>query len=131
MSPHHPLSLLLAVESATRRRKWPARKTTKRIVFEPLEDRTVPSVDAVNIPSWNEQGPRPMISAQVNIPPDDQATGAVQSIAVNPDDPTQIYVGTVNGGIWRTDNVDPNDRCNHLDRLDRRVSLVGHWLDRV
>ena len=30
--------------------------------------------------------------------------GAIQAIAVDPNDPQTIYIGTVNGGVWRTTN---------------------------
>jgi len=69
-------------------------------------DSADPLVDLVT-PAWVEQGPRPMRSGQLNVPPNHLATGAIESIAVNPWNPAQIYVGTVNGGVWRTDNADP------------------------
>jgi len=81
----------------------------RRAVFEALESRLLLSVDFVGIPDWVELGPGPMQSAQVNVPPGDFATGAVESIAVNPNNTAQIYVGTVNGGVWRTDNADPSN----------------------
>jgi hypothetical protein len=98
-------------------RERPARTTSRRAraaphrrpVFEPLENRILLSVDLIGVPDWVEQGPGPMQSAQVTVPPGDFATGAVESIAINPNDTSQIYVGTVNGGVWRTDNADPSN----------------------
>ncbi|MEX0676450.1 MAG: ubiquitin-activating E1 FCCH domain-containing protein [Pirellulales bacterium] len=82
--------------------------------FEVLEDRSLLSITLTGVPNWFEQGPRPIIEAQLNALPNDPAAGAIQSIAVNPNivDPDhpnnhQIYVGAVNGGVWRTDNFDP------------------------
>ncbi|MEX0676640.1 MAG: ubiquitin-activating E1 FCCH domain-containing protein [Pirellulales bacterium] len=82
--------------------------------FEVLEDRSLLSITLTGVPNWIEQGPRPIIEAQLNALPNSPAAGAIQSIAVNPNivDPAhpnnhQIYVGAVNGGVWRTDNFDP------------------------
>ena len=56
------------------------------------------------VPVWTEQGPRPIIN---------DTTGAVESIAINPnpnpDKTSQIYVGSANGGVWRTNKADPSD----------------------
>ena len=51
-----------------------------------------------------EEGPRPFTNAGSGLPgsPD---SGAVESIAVNPSNPAQIYVATVNGGVWVTNNA--------------------------
>ncbi|MCL5281877.1 MAG: LEPR-XLL domain-containing protein [Planctomycetes bacterium] len=77
--------------------------------LEMLEPRLLLSADLAGVPDWIEAGPRPLIGAQVEIPPDYAAAGAVESIAVDPYDPTQIYLGTVNGGVWRGNNVDPDN----------------------
>jgi hypothetical protein len=79
-----------------------------------LEARTLlTGISLLGIPSWLEEGPRPIINANNNaltsgnptIPPNNPAAGAVESIAVNPSNPSQIYVATVNGGIWVTNNA--------------------------
>jgi len=77
-----------------------------RPAVEPLEDRSLLSI-YVTPPTWNEIGPRPITQSQENVPPDSSVVGAIQSIAINPQNQSQIYVGSVNGGIWRTDNADP------------------------
>lgn len=59
------------------------------------------------MPTWIEQGPRPIISAGSTVFPNHPSSGAVQSIAVNPRNPRQVFLGTVNGGVWRTANADP------------------------
>jgi hypothetical protein len=61
------------------------------------------------VPTWTAEGPQPILNAGSVIPPNNPATGAVESVAVNPNNPQQIYVGSVNGGIWRTNNADPNN----------------------
>src|SRR5262245_6108321 len=79
-------------------------------VLEPLESRLLLSAELVGIPDWVAEGPAPLLNGGSTIPPNNPATGAVQSIAVNPTAGSQqIYVGTVNGGIWRTNNADPNN----------------------
>jgi hypothetical protein len=92
--------------------KFPTRKCS--LVFETLENRLLLSVSLFGIPSWAEQGPRPIIntgsdggatSGNAIVTPNNPATGAVESIAINPNNAAQIYVGTVNGGIWRTNNA--------------------------
>ena len=86
--------------------------------FESLEDRILFSADFVGIPLWESQGPAPIVntgsdggltSGNAIVAPNNPATGAVQAIAVNPNNAQQIYVATVNGGIWRTNNADPNN----------------------
>ena len=55
--------------------------------------------------SWTERGPSPTRSAQVSVPPDNEVSGAVQAIAAHPTNADILYVGAVNGGIWRTNNA--------------------------
>src|SRR5262249_6049641 len=78
-------------------------------VLEPLESRLLLSADLVGVSPWTFEGPAPILNAGSTIAPNNPATGAVQSVAVNPTNAQQIYVGTVNGGIWRTNNADPNN----------------------
>jgi hypothetical protein len=67
-------------------------------------------VSLVGVPTWTPEGPAPIINGTLSaIPPNNPATGAVESAAVNPNNPRQIYVGTVNGGVWRTDNAATNN----------------------
>lgn len=53
------------------------------------------------IPDWQEQGSGPIANAQLAIPPDNIATAAVHAIAPHPRDPNVLFVGSVNGGVWR------------------------------
>ena len=65
--------------------------------------------------AWAEQGPGPILyggyGGQVEgIPllgdPDaNPLAGAIEAIAVHPTDPDILFAGTVNGGIWRTENA--------------------------
>ncbi len=52
--------------------------------------------------AWVARGPSPTRGAQVRVAPDNEVTGAVQAIAAHPTNADIMYVGAVNGGIWRT-----------------------------
>ena len=67
--------------------------------LETLEPRFAPSTV---FSLWTEMGPGPSQNAQVDIPPNDDVVGAIQSIAVHPTDPNTVYIGAVNGGVWKT-----------------------------
>jgi hypothetical protein len=54
---------------------------------------------------WVSEGPGPGINGQETVAPNNQINGAIQAIAVNPTDPDVMYVGSVNGGIWKTTNA--------------------------
>ena len=85
-----------------------SRSGRQRFRIEPLETRLLLSVDLMGIPGWIPDGPQPILDApSVSAAPGDAAGGAVQSIAINPNNAQQIYIGTVNGGIWRSNNADP------------------------
>jgi len=60
--------------------------------------------------NWVAQGPAPInttISSggTVTINPNNQVAGAIRTVIVNPNDPNTLWVGTVNGGIWRTNTA--------------------------
>ncbi len=49
------------------------------------------------------QGPAPTFGGQTeNIATGDQVTGAVNAIAVHPTDPNIAFIGSVNGGVWKS-----------------------------
>ena len=112
-----PLKKIAAMLRRTQAHRAPERP--RRLArFETLEDRILFSVDFIGIPVWEAQGPAPIVntgsdggltSGNAIVAPNNPATGAVQAIAVNPNNAQQVYVGTVNGGIWRTNNADPNN----------------------
>src|SRR5512135_2546466 len=72
--------------------------------------------------AWVEQGPAPITEApapttaptNTRVPTvpgvgSNPAVGAIESVATDPSNANIIYVGTVNGGIWKTTNgTDPN-----------------------
>src|SRR5688572_28207647 len=60
------------------------------------------TIDATYVP----QGPRPITGGQVeNVTPNDEVAGAVHTIVAHPGDADTLWIGTVNGGIWRTTNA--------------------------
>ncbi|MCA9010706.1 MAG: hypothetical protein KDB01_13235, partial [Planctomycetaceae bacterium] len=63
------------------------------------------SLSIVTAGTWQSQGPSPTINAQLDVPPDDQVGGAIQAIAPHPTDSDILYIGAVNGGIWKTTNA--------------------------
>lgn len=84
----------------------------KRLTCERLEDRLLLSIDLHGVPEWQEQGPGPITGGQVeglgvqNNP----VAGGIEAIAAHPFDANILYVGTVNGGIWKTASANfPND----------------------
>ncbi len=54
---------------------------------------------------WVSRGPAPTQSAQVRVPPDNEVSGAIHAIAAHPNNADILYIGAVNGGIWRTNNA--------------------------
>jgi hypothetical protein len=56
-------------------------------------------------PSWVEQGPGPILDGQAAVPPDNPVAGAINAIVTSPTDPDLVYVGAVEGGIWKTTNA--------------------------
>ena len=56
--------------------------------------------------AWREEGPAPNTLGQVeNIVPDDEVSGAVHTVIPHPTNANIMWIGAVNGGIWRTDNA--------------------------
>ena len=63
-----------------------------------------------NVPAvsgtWVEQGPGPILNGpNTQVPPDSRVAGAINAIATDPANANLVYVGTVNGGIWKTTNA--------------------------
>ena len=53
---------------------------------------------------WVAQAPGPNTRGQVENIDDREVVGAINAVAAHPTDANIIYVGAVNGGIWRTTN---------------------------
>lgn len=54
---------------------------------------------------WVEQGPGPNTQGQVEGIPQKPVVGAINTVVTHPTDAATIYVGAVNGGIWKTTNA--------------------------
>jgi Ca2+-binding RTX toxin-like protein len=56
--------------------------------------------------TWVAQGPAPMIHGQAStVTPNNPVTGAIHAVAPHPTNANIVYAGTINGGVWRTDNA--------------------------
>lgn len=91
--------------AAALRRK---RNQSRKFNFENLEERRllafVPATPELGI--FVEQGGSPTSNGQVtNIEPNNRVNGAIESVLAHPTDADVVYVGSINGGIWRTDNA--------------------------
>jgi hypothetical protein len=72
-----------------------------------LTGASVFDVNLVGSVEWVSQGPIQTTGGQI-LGMDDQGkpvSGAIQAIAVDPRDPNVVYVASVNGGVWKTTNV--------------------------
>jgi len=55
---------------------------------------------------WIQQGPGPSKDGQVeNLPSNNEVVGAIQCVTPHPTNADILYVGAVNGGVWRTLNA--------------------------
>lgn len=55
---------------------------------------------------WIPLGPSPITGGQTeNVQPNNEVNGAVHAVLPHPTDPNIMFVGGVNGGIWRTTNA--------------------------
>ena len=87
----------------SRRSNRPPRPVTRR-PLSLLSARTADAARGVTAPFvWEAQGPAPMINGQIEfVGADDQVIGAIHTVVAHPANPDILYVGAVNGGIWRT-----------------------------
>ncbi len=92
--------------SGARRRVRLGALSPRKLGVERLEDRCLLSISQ-SIPAavWLEQGPGPITGGQVEGLGDNRVSGAIQAIAPHPFNPAVAYVGTANGGVWRTTNL--------------------------
>ena len=56
--------------------------------------------------SWISQGAAPIRFGQTeNVSPDNEVAGAIHTVVAHPTDPDILYIGAVNGGVWKTTNA--------------------------
>lgn len=75
---------------------------------------------------WVEEGPGPITDGQVEQIDGGEVAGAVHTLAAHPTEPGTIYIGAVNGGIWKT--VNATDASPHWEALvvgDGRSLSIG------
>jgi hypothetical protein len=54
---------------------------------------------------WVEQGPRPLLNGQTAGLPGNPVAGAINAIAIDHQHPGTAYLATVNGGVWKSKDV--------------------------
>jgi photosystem II stability/assembly factor-like uncharacterized protein len=64
-------------------------------------EREIPSIDPG---FWTEVGPAPIPNGQVDVGPQLPVSGRTISIAIHPTNPDLVYVGTAQGGLYRSTN---------------------------
>lgn len=70
-----------------------------RISVSSLESRIAPA-------AWIPQGPSPSLNGQTeNIPDSNPVSGAIHVVQAHPTNADIVYIGSVNGGIWKTTNA--------------------------
>jgi len=92
-----------------------ARPRSRLRTVEQLEPRNLlAAVTLQGIPTWFEEGPRPMING--GSAPFHRATLSLAPCKVSLSTrvtPAQIYVATVNGGVWKTNNAEHGHPWDH------------------
>src|SRR5262249_46992402 len=80
--------------------------------------------------AWQAIGPAPKRSGvtQTNPPPPNEVSGAIHAIATHPTNANILYIGAVNGGIWKTTNATAA-RPNWVQLTDPQTSLSIGALD--
>ena len=77
--------------------------------------------------AWTPIGPAPIPNGQVNTGPSTRASGRVLAIAVHPENPDIVYVGTTQGGSYRT----TNGGSNWTSLMDNALSLAVNAIEFV
>jgi len=55
---------------------------------------------------WQAEGPAPALNGGVrNLTPTNSVVGAIHAVATHPTNADIVYIGSVNGGIWKTSNA--------------------------
>src|SRR5436190_879467 len=115
---------------ANSRRKQPRRPP---LYLEPLEDRTLLTLHIqppTGMPTWQPEGPGPITGGQVAGILNQPVTGAIAAVATDPGHSNIVYIGSVGGGVWKTENAtDPNPHwVTHTDQFPS-LSITALALD--
>ena len=74
--------------------------------------------------SWDEEGPQPINFGQTEGIVNDPVAGAINSVAAHPTNADILYIGAVNGGIWRTtDATSPSPTWTRLTYFEDSQSI--------
>ena len=91
--------------TATRIQSRDTKLRSRRLFFEPLEERKLMAVVLGGAVSWVEQGPGPINNGQTEGITNNPVVGSVQALAADPMDANILFAGGSNGGVWRTTNA--------------------------
>src|SRR5690348_6113221 len=76
--------------------------------FDSMEETTGAQGQSLQLAgaTWTPQGPGPITGGPVTrMPPNDAVSGAVHVVLPHPTNVNTMFIGAVNGGIWRTTNA--------------------------
>lgn len=94
------LSLLLISSTAVAGTALGANKKPNRPSLDPATS-SLPAVGG----TWSSQGPGPILNGQVEGITNGPVVGAVNAVAAHPTNADIVWIGSVNGGIWKTTNA--------------------------
>src|SRR5262249_41478158 len=78
------------------------------------------------------QGPAPTTKGQNEGISENEVVGGVNAVAAHPSDGNIVYIGTVNGGVWRTSNAqDPHPRWEPLTDAQGSLSIGALEFDPI
>ena len=77
----------------------------RRYVYESTANTPITIANAVVSSTWQALGPGPATNGQTEGIANNEVVGAVEALLPHPTDANILYVGAVNGGIWRTNNA--------------------------
>ncbi len=88
-------------EEKTRvRSAQPVVDTAARPLLHPVVE-SLPAVGG----TWTAQGPAPIQGGQIEGISGSPVIGALNAVVAHPTDPNTLWVGSVNGGVWKTTNA--------------------------
>ncbi len=101
----------------------------KKLRFQELARLGMPTSNVRNalLSDWIPIGPAPIPNGQVNVGPSTPASGRVVAIAVHPSNPDIVYVGTAQGGLYRT----TDGGSNWVPLMDDALSLAVNAIEFV
>lgn len=81
--------------------------------------------------TWTDQGPGPTTNAQVqNLSPNNEVAGAIHAVVAHPTNANILYIGAVNGGVWRTMNATAaSPTWTPLTDLEQSLSISALEMD--